>query len=165
MDIIKNIDTNVKDILTNLSNLDVNVDNTPVVDALGDILEELYTLNVSTSWYNVDTLTTIFNATSLPSKPTEGYSCTSVAIPTGLAKKAWIFCNNAVSTNMTILINALATADSTISVPLYTLTLNATTVINGGCVVTELPPFVQIQLINNDTTNSATVTVNIVLTE
>lgn len=154
MDTISNIDKNVESILENLSELDINVDNTSVVGVLNDILTELSNLDVNTTPI-VDPLETVFNQSVAANSNT-----TTIAIDTSLVKKLWIFCTNTASTSLTILVNAVSADNSSDDVTLYPLTLNTTT-ITGGCFITDLPPYVRFKIINNDVTNASDVTIKI----
>lgn len=103
----------------------------------------------------------VYTAQNFPKSPDEGYTATATAIDTRTTGKLSIACSNAGSTSLTIQVNGKNTSDGTMKIPLYVLTLNTTTT-TGGCIITDLPPYVEITVTNNDTTNAGTVTITAV---
>jgi len=105
----------------------------------------------------------VFTAQNFPKSPDAGYTAAGTVIDTSQCIKLSIAASNANSTSLTIQINGLNTAAGTMRIPLYVLTLNTTTT-TGGCVIVDLPPYVEIVVTNNDTVTAATVTVTAVKT-
>jgi hypothetical protein len=103
----------------------------------------------------------IYTAQNFPKSPDAGYTATPAALDTRTVRKLSIACSNAGSTSLTIQINGKNTSDGTMKIPLYTLTLNTTTT-TGGCIITDLPPYIEFTVTNNDTINAATVTITAV---
>ena len=158
MDTIANINQNVEDILTRLSDLDVNVDNTSVTDALGNILTALTNLDVSTTPI-VDPSEFIYEGYTLAASS----DATSIPIDVSLVKKLWIFCTSTTSTNLTVLIYGQSGFGATDGVVIQPFTLSNTSQ-NGACYITDCPPYIKVKIINNDAVNAAIVTVKIVKT-
>lgn len=103
----------------------------------------------------------VYTAQNFPKSPDAGYTATPAAIDTRTAGKLTIACSNAGSTNLVIQVNGKNTSAGTMKIPLYVLTLNTTT-LTGGCIITDLPPYVEITVTNNDTVNAGTVTITAV---
>jgi hypothetical protein len=102
---------------------------------------------------------TIYTAQNFPKSPDAGYTLTPAALDTRTVRKLSIACSNAGSTSLTIQVNGKNTAAGTMKIPLYTLTLNTTTTTTGGCIITDLPPYVELTVTNNDVNNAGTVTI------
>jgi hypothetical protein len=101
----------------------------------------------------------VFTAQNFPKSPDAGYTAAGTVIDTTLCTKLSIVASNAGSTSLTIQVFGKNTAAGTMKMPLYVLTLNTTTT-TGGCIIVDLPPYVEIIATNNDTVNAATVTVS-----
>jgi hypothetical protein len=100
----------------------------------------------------------VYTAQNFPKSPDAGYTATPAALDTRTVRKLSIACSNAGSTSLTISIVGKNTAAGTMKIPLSVLTLNTTT-LTGGCIITDLPPYVEFTVTNNDTINAATVTI------
>lgn len=103
----------------------------------------------------------VYTAQNFPKSPDAGYTATPAAIDTRTTGKLSIACLNAGSTSLTIQVNGKNTSDGTMKIPLYTITLNTTTT-TGGCIITDLPPYVEFTVTNNDVVTAATVTITAV---
>lgn len=106
----------------------------------------------------LDTLVTVFNAQSFAKSPDSGYTATATPIDVTICKKLSIACSNSGSTSLSIVIVGKNTSAGTMNIPLYSLVLNTTTT-SGGCIITDLPPYVEITVKNLDTINAGTVTI------
>jgi len=155
MDTISNIDKNVESILTGVSG--IGTGSTSTVTLLNSILTELSNLDVNTTPI-VDALETTFSQSVAANS-----TVTSNVVDTNVVKKLWIFATNSASTNLTISVNAISASNASDDVPLFVITLN-TSIVNSGCCITDLPPYIRFKIINSDVANASTVTIKIVKT-